>query len=85
MNEFLITFRSMTQAQGGQRVLQYKGIANVLRRTPKSVADRGCGYSLSVNGQQTLQSAIRELRARGVFYSKIFRETENGEPEEVVL
>ncbi|MEA4964289.1 MAG: DUF3343 domain-containing protein [Oscillospiraceae bacterium] len=85
MNEFLITFRSMTQAQSGQRALQSKAISAVLQRTPKSVAVQGCGYSLSVGTQQQLLYAVQELRARGILYSKVYRKTDRGALEEVVI
>lgn len=42
----IITFRSVTPAQRGQRVLRQSGVEATLQRTPRALAQRGCGYCL---------------------------------------
>ena len=45
---YLITFRSVTFAQRGERALRQAGINCELQRTPRWMEESGCGYSLSV-------------------------------------
>ena len=47
--DWLITFRSITFAQRGERILRKVGIETKLSRTPKILAQRGCGYCLYVS------------------------------------
>ena len=47
--DWLITFRSITFAQRGERSLQKMGMETKLSRTPKALAQRGCGYCLYVS------------------------------------
>ena len=56
-----ITFRSVTPAQRGQRVLQQAGIETVLLRTPKWMEERGCGYCLRLRQEDT-KRAVDLLR-----------------------
>lgn len=82
MNVYYITFRSVTYAQRGERVLRGQGIPSVLRRTPKWMEERGCGYSLQLLGQDIHQvrSVLEESR---VPYGRIYRQGESGGMEVV--
>ena len=79
----LITFRSVTPAQRGEGALRREGIQCALQRTPKQLADQGCGYSLRLSYRQLAQ-AIEILRKKGIAYRKTYCMT-NGIPEEVGL
>ena len=43
---YLITFRSVTYAQRGERVLNRAGERARVQRTPRWMEEQGCGYSL---------------------------------------
>lgn len=82
MESYLITFRSVTPAQRGESLLRKEGIPCSLQRTPRVLAEQGCGYSLRLGGAQ-LQKAVELLRQKGIHYRKTYRLHE-GEPEEVL-
>ena len=46
--DWLITFRSVTLAQKGERALKQAEIFCSLQRTPKMLSERGCGYCLRI-------------------------------------
>ena len=83
MDSCLITFRSVTPAQRGESALRREGIACAVQRTPKALADQGCGYSLRVKYHQ-LSRATEILRQKGIAYRKTYC-MQNGIPEEVHL
>lgn len=71
MNSCLITFRSVTVAQRGERVLRNAGLECYLRRTPKWMEEQGCGYSLKVlTGDLHMCKSI--LDRNQVRYKKIY-------------
>ena len=76
-----ITFRSVTFAQSGQRSLKRAGIDTILRRTPKGLEQRGCGYCLQLKTVFGIQAA-EQLRREGIEFSKLYRFRENGSAEE---
>ena len=79
----IITFRSVTPAQRGEGILRREGISCSLQRTPRSLAEQGCGYSIRVRCAQ-LGQAVELLRQRGIAYRKAYRLAE-GNPQEVLL
>ena len=81
MNMYVITFRSVTLAQRGERVLTEAGQHCALARTPRWMEERGCGYSLRLRGSEW-RSAAAALDRAGVEYRKIYRQT--GEKAEEV-
>ena len=84
MQTCMITFRSVTPAQRGETLLRREGIACTLQRTPKALADQGCGYSLRLNCDR-LGEAIELLRRQGIAFRKAYRITESGKPGEILL
>ena len=84
MKYCLITFRSVTPAQRGERVLQRAGVACSIARTPKWMEQQGCGYSLRVPTHQAAQCA-QLLRQEKVEFRKIYLLRENGKGEELSL
>lgn len=78
----LITFRSVTYGQRGQMALNTAGIENRLRRTPRELSSRGCGYCLTV-GKNDVLMATELLRQQKISYGKVYCKTERG-LEEIV-
>ena len=79
----MITFRSVTPAQRGESLLRKEGIPCTLQRTPKVLADQGCGYSIRLNSTQ-LQRATELMRQKGIAYRKAYV-MGDGNPREVPL
>ena len=66
-----ITFRSVTPAQRGQRVLQRAGVDSLIQRTPRWMAEKGCGYCLRLRPEE-LMRAVALLRRENVIFSKVY-------------
>ena len=77
MRKDFITFRSITPAQRGQRVLRSIGIEASLQRTPGYIQERGCGYCLRVDAERTVE-AVNALQRAGLVYSKVYPGGEGG-------
>ena len=71
MENCLITFRSVTPAQRGESALRREGILCTVQRTPKALADQGCGYSLRIRYDQ-LPRGLEILRQRAIGYRKTY-------------
>lgn len=84
MKSYYITFRSVTLAQRGERVLRQGGMDCVLQRTPRWMEERGCGYCLRVRPIDTLR-CLELLSGSGVSYSKVYARRENGTVEELAV
>lgn len=78
MNYDYITFRSITFAQQGQRLLEYANIDCVLMRTPKLLQERGCGYCLRLRTSQTSR-AMAVLKEKGARYSRVYHMQDDSE------
>ena len=78
-----ITFRSITPAQRGQRMLQSAGIDCNLQRTPRWMEEKGCGYCLRLRTEQT-QRAIVLLQENRMPFSKVYTD-KDGNVQEWVL
>lgn len=83
-NEWLITFRSVTFAQRGERALRSRQIPCRMQRTPKYLTERGCGYCLRLQGTDALQ-AVEILRREKLAYEKLYAMKEDGSTEERAL
>ena len=57
MNDNYFTFRSVTAAMQGSRILGDAGIASITVRTPKQLQQQGCGYSLKLRRQRCVTAA----------------------------
>jgi len=84
MNEAYITFRSVTYAQRGEALMKQAGVECILRRTPKALADRGCGYSLRIRPRDAL-AAVMLLRENSVSFGKVFSVRADGKAEEMAV
>jgi hypothetical protein len=71
MKTEFITFRSITPAQHGQRVLQKAGMEVILQRTPRQMAERGCSYCLRLRPEDLIR-AVDRLRKENITFSKVY-------------
>lgn len=83
MYDYYFTFRSVTTAMKGSRILERAGIKTLLSRTPKMLQQQGCGYCLKVRAG-SLQAAQTVLLREDVRFNKIYRKEENGRWQEVL-
>lgn len=83
MDTCIITFRSVTPAQRGESVLQKAGIYCSIHRTPKTLAEQGCGYSIRLSTVD-LPAAVEQLRRKGIAFRKTYC-LRGSIPEEVVV
>lgn len=81
MYEELITFRSITAAMQGERVLRAADIPCTLLRTPPALRQYGCGYSLRLT--RSGDAAIELLRRRNVVFRRRYRRASGGAWTEV--
>jgi len=79
-HDWLITFRSVTYAQKGERLLKKAGISCALQRTPKMLSQRGCGYCLRLRGTDVV-AAAQQLREGGALFEKAYALLDGGKPE----
>ena len=84
MNGCFITFRSVTHAQRGERILLGEGIGCRILRTPRWMEAQGCGYCIRLQ-RRDLERALPLLRSGGAPYRKIYRQDEGEEMTEVTL
>ena len=80
----IITFRSVTPAQRGERLLRQMEIGCTLQRTPRWMEAQGCGYSLRVNDGQ-IHQIIRIFRERKIPFRKVYHADDSGKTEELAL
>lgn len=81
MTIYYVTFRSVTHAQRGERILQKAGIRCTLLRTPKWMEQRGCGYSLRMWTDQ-IRQVLNALQAAKVPLGKVYLQGRDGQLEE---
>ena len=84
MKNFFITFRSVTYAQIGERLLKRGGIECFVRRTPKALTNRQCGYCLQLRPWD-IDNALALLRSGQVQFGKVYALEYDGKFEEMAL
>ena len=84
MGLYYITFRSVTFAQRGEKLLQRKGIRIHLMRTPRWMEEQGCGYALKL-WTGDLQRVVNLLQENRIQLRKVYIQREDGGLEEVKL
>ena len=82
MGLFYITFRSITFAQRGEKLLTQKNIRVSLMRTPRWMEEQGCGYALKL-WCQDIGSVVKLLRESRIQLRKTYIQREDGAMEEV--
>lgn len=84
MGLYYITFRSVTFAQRGEKLLTQKNFRVNLMRTPRWMEEQGCGYALKLWAND-IAHPVRLLRENKVQMRKIYVQREDGTMEEVKL
>lgn len=84
MQFYYITFRSITFAQQGERLLTTEGIRCTLQRTPKWMEQQGCGYCLRL-WTDAPGTAWKLLRENRVPVRKLYVQRPEGQLEEMHL
>ena len=84
MKKYVITFRSVTYAQRGEKVLKRASIDCLLRRTPKVLAKNGCGYCLQIRSEDAGR-AVTLLQEAQLQYEMIFAIGSDGSFEEISI
>ena len=84
MRAYYITFRSVTLAQRGERVLRRGGVDCALQRTPRWMEERGCGYCLRLRPRDGVR-AVELLRRDNAAFSRIYGHKDEGGVEELTL
>jgi len=79
---YLIICRSLTYAQRTAYLLEKKGIAPQILRSPKSIAAEGCGYAVKVS-QRNLLESLSVLRNADLSPKKVYVSLGEGEYREV--
>lgn len=84
MKYYYITFRSVTFAQKGERILKGAGVECAIQRTPRQLSQRGCGYCLQVRPADAM-AAVQLLQNASVGYSRVYAVRGDGSIEDVKL
>ena len=71
MKQYMITFRSVTYAQRGERSLGRRGIACTVGRTPKWMEQQGCGYGVTLR-TASIDRAVDILREAGIDWRRVY-------------
>jgi len=82
MGLYYITFRSVTFAQRGEKLLSKQNFRVSLLRTPRWMEEQGCGYALKLWSNE-LSRAVSLLRENRVQLRRIYVQKEDGTLEEV--
>lgn len=82
MEWYHITFRSITPAQRGERLLQKSGIDVTLMRALRQLSLEGCGYSLRIRAREGSQ-AVELLRTNGIPFRRVFYQSAAGQIQEL--
>ena len=82
MGYYFITFRSVTFAQRGERILNTNGIRCTLQRTPHWMEEQGCGYCLKLT-THNVEEVVNLLRRSKVPMRKVYVQYSEGQMEEV--
>ena len=82
MTQYLITFRTLTQAQRAARLLERAGYTLAIRRIPAELSRSGCGYGVTL--RRSAYEAAELLKTNGLWTGKLFRR-EGEEPYREVL
>ncbi len=84
MGLYYITFRSVTFAQRGEKLLSRQNLRVNLMRTPRWMEEQGCGYALKL-WTNDISQAVRQLREARIQLRRVYAQQEDGQMEEVKL
>lgn len=81
MKFYYITFRSVTFAQRGERLLRESGMRCTLLRTPRWMEEQGCGYCLRL-WTADVKPAISLLQKHQIPFRRVYLQRKDGQLEE---
>lgn len=84
MKFYYITFRSVTYAQRGEKLLSEGGIHCSLQRTPRWMEAQGCGYCLRLWTRE-IEPAVAQLRRAGIPMRRVYLQRKDGLLEEMTV
>ena len=84
MKMYYITFRSVTWAQRGEKLLNENRYRCQLRRTPRWMEEKGCGYCLQMM-LGDIRPPVQLLRGAGLPLRKVYVQEADGGMTEVVV
>ena len=84
MKLYYITFRSVTFAQRGEKLLNRNNIRCTLMRTPRWMEEQGCGYALKLRTKDVYPAA-ELLRENQVLMRRIYVQNSDGQLEEITV
>ncbi len=84
MKSYYITFRSVTFAQRGERILNRNGFRCTLQRTPRWMEEQGCGYALRLWSEDPAV-AVNLLRRHNIPLRRLYIQGADGQLEEMGL
>lgn len=84
MKFYYITFRSVTFAQRGEKLLSRNGHRCSLQRTPRWMEEQGCGYSLKVWTKDVIP-AVELLRTEQIPLRRVYVQRADGQLEELTV
>ena len=82
MDMYYITFRSVTFAQRGEKLLSRQNFRVSLLRTPRWMEVQGCGYCLRVWTKE-IEPAVKLLRSAQVHLRRVYLQMGDGLLEEM--
>lgn len=82
MKMYYITFRSVTFAQRGEKLLTKSGYRCTLQRTPRWMEEQGCGYALRIWSKE-VADAVALLRSSNVPLRRVYVQGGDGQLEEM--
>ena len=84
MRIFYITFRSVTFAQRGEKLLSDGGFRCTLQRTPRWMEEQGCGYALRV-WTKDIVPGVELLRQERLPLRRVYVQRGDGQLEELTV
>ena len=84
MKFYYITFRSVTYAQQGEKLLNREGFRCTLQRTPRWMEEQGCGYSLRI-WTQNVVPAVELLKKERIPLRRVYVQNRDGQLEELTV
>lgn len=84
MKQYYITFRSVTFAQRGERLVSGMGQRCSLQRTPRWMEEQGCGYALRI-WTKDIEPVVKLLREEGVPLRRVYLQGRDGQMEEMTV
>ena len=82
MGLYFVTFRSVTFAQRGEKLLTQNNIRVNLMRTPRWMEEQGCGYALKI-WTGDISGVLHQLSENKVQHRRVYMQKEDGTMEEV--